>query len=67
MFLGAPGDESNQHTETRARSINDQGVVVGNLGKVVIVGGDIVGIAVLTAPDGTESSVGYELLPIPTT
>jgi hypothetical protein len=26
-----------------------------------------VGIAVLTAPDGTENTVGYELLPIPTT
>ena len=29
--------------------------------------GDIVGTAVLTAPDGTETTVGYELLPIPTT
>ena len=26
--------------------------------------GDIVGIAVLTAPDGTETSVGYELVPV---
>ncbi|MFJ9787324.1 hypothetical protein ACIRSS_47665 [Amycolatopsis sp. NPDC101161] len=30
-------------------------------------GGDIVGTAVLTAPDGTVSTVGYELLPISTT
>jgi uncharacterized membrane protein len=29
--------------------------------------GDIVGTAVLTQPDGTLSTVGYELLPIPTT
>ncbi len=29
--------------------------------------GDIVGTAVLTAPDGTETDAGYELLPIPAT
>ncbi|ADJ47147.1 extracellular repeat protein, HAF family [Amycolatopsis mediterranei S699] len=29
--------------------------------------GDIVGTAVLTQPDGTLSTVGYELLPVPTT
>ena len=26
--------------------------------------GDIVGIAQVTAPDGTQTSVGYELVPI---
>lgn len=35
IFLGAPGDETDQHTDTRPRSINDQGVVVGNYQKLV--------------------------------
>lgn len=36
IFLGAPGDETDQGTETRPRSINDQGVIVGNYQKVVV-------------------------------
>lgn len=33
VWLGAPGDETDQFTETQPRSINDQDVVVGNYQK----------------------------------
>jgi uncharacterized membrane protein len=36
VYLGAPGDETDQHTDTTPRSINDQGVIVGNYGKTVV-------------------------------
>jgi uncharacterized membrane protein len=32
-FLGAPGDETDQSTETQPEAINDQGVIVGSFGK----------------------------------
>src|SRR5579859_2104000 len=33
IILGAPGDETDQGTDTTPRSINDQGVIVGNYQK----------------------------------
>jgi hypothetical protein len=41
VFLGAPGDETDQSTETRPRAINDQGVVVGNFGKNEVLPGGV--------------------------
>jgi hypothetical protein len=38
-FLGSPGDETDQSTENQPRSINDQGVIVGNYGKNEILPG----------------------------
>jgi uncharacterized membrane protein len=61
LFLGAPGDETNQFTETRARSINDQGVVVGNYQKLVIINGNEAEIprpTIWPGPDGTGSDLG---------
>jgi hypothetical protein len=61
VFLGSPGDESNQHTETRARSINDQGVVVGEFGKLEIIGGNEAEIprpTIWPGPDGTGADLG---------
>lgn len=39
IFLGAPGDETDQGTDTQPRSINDQGVIVGTYQKNEIVNG----------------------------
>lgn len=36
IVLGAPGDETDQHTNTTPRSINDQGVIVGNYQKTIV-------------------------------
>ncbi|HEX4705101.1 MAG TPA: hypothetical protein VH352_23430 [Pseudonocardiaceae bacterium] len=61
VFLGAPGDETNQQTETRARSINDNGVVVGNYGKVVVFPGgeaEIPRPTIWPGPDGIGSDLG---------
>jgi len=38
-FLGSPGDETDQNTTTQPRSINDQGVIVGNFMETVILSG----------------------------
>lgn len=66
MFSGGKAIDLNVPRGTNpgsahATAINTSGVIVGDDA------GDIVGTAVLTAPDATETTVGYELLPIPTT
>jgi probable HAF family extracellular repeat protein len=61
IFLGAPGDETDQSTETRPRSINDQGVVVGNYQKLVVFPGgeaEIPRPTIWPGPDGTGSDLG---------
>lgn len=61
VFLGAPGDQTNQHTHTRPRSINDQGVVVGNYQKLVVFPGGAAEIprsTIWPGPDGTGTDFG---------
>jgi probable HAF family extracellular repeat protein len=61
VFLGAPGDETDQSTDTRPRAINDQGVVVGNYQKNELLPGGVE--ATIPRPatwpdDGTGSDLG---------
>ncbi len=61
VFLGAPGDETDQSTDTRPRAINDQGVVVGNYQKNEVLPGGVE--ATIPRPatwpdDGTGSDLG---------
>jgi probable HAF family extracellular repeat protein len=61
VFLGAPGDETDQGTDTRPRSINDQGVVVGNFQKLEVFPGgeaEIPRPTIWPGPDGTGSDLG---------
>jgi probable HAF family extracellular repeat protein len=61
IFLGSPGDETNQGDETRPRSINDQGVVVGNFQETVVFPGgeeEIPRPTIWPGPDGTGSDLG---------
>lgn len=61
IFLGAPGDETDQGTDTRPRSINDQGVVVGNYQKLVVFPGgeaEIPRPAIWPNLDGIGSDIG---------
>ncbi len=61
VFLGAPGDETDQHTDTTPRSINDQGVVVGNYHRNEVLPGGVEATIPRPAmwPDnGTGSDLG---------
>lgn len=61
LYLGTPGDETNQHSENRPRAINDQGVVVGNYQKVIIIPGgeaEIPRPTIWPGPDATGSDIG---------
>jgi uncharacterized membrane protein len=61
VFLGAPGDETDQHTDTTPRSINAQGVIIGNYGKneVLADGEEETVTRPATWPDdGTGSDLG---------
>lgn len=61
VILGAPGDETDQHTHTTPRSITSQGVVVGNYEKNEVLPGGVEATILRPAtwPDnGTGSDLG---------
>ncbi|WP_018681984.1 DUF3466 family protein [Actinokineospora enzanensis] len=61
VFLGTPGDQTNQHSHNRPRAINNQGVVVGNYQKVIVFPGGEAEIPRPTSwpgPDNTGTDIG---------
>ncbi|MFE0022304.1 hypothetical protein [Amycolatopsis sp. NPDC059021] len=61
VFLNAPGSGSNLREETRALSINDQGMVVGRYGKVVVFPGGVAEVprpVLWPGPGGTGTDLG---------